>query len=393
MRIGGTRDTRCDAGIVRRDPPRHAAQHHSTRPRPLDAIVSTLSGPPCQPCVAKSIERRSDRHACVIERSAGPAGRLRKSATACGAWPAGPAATTSSRSPRSIGPSISAATSSTRPGPTATATASGCSAQTLNRHPGKRLYVATKIPPKNRKWPAQPGVRRSTRSSPPTTSASTPRRAWRTSACRRSTCSSSTSGPTSGRPTRAGSGPLRALKDEGLVRAFGISVNRWQPANVLRALDTGLIDAVQVVYNVFDQSPEDELFPYLPEARDRHHRAGALRRRQPDRHADRRRLDLAAGRLPQPLFQRRATLRPRSPGSTALRPRRSGRHDHAGAGATAHPRPPGRLDRDSRACASSSHVEQNIAVSDGQALAGQLYDGARSAPLGAHGRLRVDCNC
>ena len=46
------------------------------------------------------------------------------------------------------------------------------------------------------------------------------------------------------------------------MRALGISVNRWQPANVLRALDTGLIDAVQVVYNVFDQNPEDELFPY-----------------------------------------------------------------------------------------------------------------------------------
>jgi aryl-alcohol dehydrogenase-like predicted oxidoreductase len=51
------------------------------------------------------------------------------------------------------------------------------------------------------------------------------------------------------------------LKEEGLVRAIGISINRWQPANVLRALDTGLIDAVQVVYNVLDQNPEDELFP------------------------------------------------------------------------------------------------------------------------------------
>jgi len=52
------------------------------------------------------------------------------------------------------------------------------------------------------------------------------------------------------------------LKSQGLVRGFGISVNRWQPANVLRALDTGLVDSVQVVYNIFDQSPEDELFPY-----------------------------------------------------------------------------------------------------------------------------------
>ncbi len=54
---------------------------------------------------------------------------------------------------------------------------------------------------------------------------------------------------------------IRALKDEKLVRGFGISVNRFQPHNVLRALETGLIDAVQVVYNTFDQSPEDELFP------------------------------------------------------------------------------------------------------------------------------------
>jgi len=45
------------------------------------------------------------------------------------------------------------------------------------------------------------------------------------------------------------------------VRGIGISVNRWEPANVLAALRTGLIDAVQVVYNIFDQAPEDELLP------------------------------------------------------------------------------------------------------------------------------------
>jgi aryl-alcohol dehydrogenase-like predicted oxidoreductase len=51
------------------------------------------------------------------------------------------------------------------------------------------------------------------------------------------------------------------LKQAGKIRAFGISVNRWEPDSVLRALETDLIDAVQVVYNVFDQSPEDTLFP------------------------------------------------------------------------------------------------------------------------------------
>jgi aryl-alcohol dehydrogenase-like predicted oxidoreductase len=52
------------------------------------------------------------------------------------------------------------------------------------------------------------------------------------------------------------------LKEEGKVKSFGISVNRWEPNNVLKTLETGLIDCVQVVYNIFDQSPEDRLFPY-----------------------------------------------------------------------------------------------------------------------------------
>ena len=55
---------------------------------------------------------------------------------------------------------------------------------------------------------------------------------------------------------------LEDLKREGKVRSWGISVNRWEPTNVLKALATGLIDSVQVVYNIFDQAPEDELFPY-----------------------------------------------------------------------------------------------------------------------------------
>ena len=55
---------------------------------------------------------------------------------------------------------------------------------------------------------------------------------------------------------------VRELKSSGKVRFVGISIQNHQPANVLRALDTGLVDSVQVIYNIFDQSPEDELFPY-----------------------------------------------------------------------------------------------------------------------------------
>lgn len=51
------------------------------------------------------------------------------------------------------------------------------------------------------------------------------------------------------------------LKRDGLIKSIGISLNRWEPWNGLAAIRTGLIDAVQVVYNIFDQSPEDELFP------------------------------------------------------------------------------------------------------------------------------------
>jgi aryl-alcohol dehydrogenase-like predicted oxidoreductase len=51
------------------------------------------------------------------------------------------------------------------------------------------------------------------------------------------------------------------LRREGLVRGVGVSVNRWEPWNVRRTLRTGLVDAVQVIYNIFDQAPEDELFP------------------------------------------------------------------------------------------------------------------------------------
>jgi aryl-alcohol dehydrogenase-like predicted oxidoreductase len=58
---------------------------------------------------------------------------------------------------------------------------------------------------------------------------------------------------------------VEQMKNSGKVRAIGLSINDHQPANSLQALATGLIDSVQVIYNIFDQSPEDELFPYCRE--------------------------------------------------------------------------------------------------------------------------------
>jgi len=54
---------------------------------------------------------------------------------------------------------------------------------------------------------------------------------------------------------------IEALKSEGKIRAFGVSINDHQPANALELIETGAVDTVQVIYNVFDQSPGDELLP------------------------------------------------------------------------------------------------------------------------------------
>jgi aryl-alcohol dehydrogenase-like predicted oxidoreductase len=51
------------------------------------------------------------------------------------------------------------------------------------------------------------------------------------------------------------------LRRQGLIHAAGISINRWEPWNSVRAVQSGLVDAVQVIYNIFDQNPEDQLFP------------------------------------------------------------------------------------------------------------------------------------
>jgi len=137
-------------------------------------------------------------------------------------------------------------------------------AKVLKRHRGGQLYVATKIPPKNLQWPALPSytldevfpaghIRKCTEISLRNlgldsvdlqqlhvwTDEWTAHDRWQRE--------------------------IDDLKREGLIRGFGISVNRWEPSNILRALDTGLVDSVQVVYNLFDQDPEDELFPACAE--------------------------------------------------------------------------------------------------------------------------------
>lgn len=63
------------------------------------------------------------------------------------------------------------------------------------------------------------------------------------------------------------------LKKQGLFQAVGISLNRWEPWNGVKAVRSGLIDTVQVIYNIFDQNPKDELFPACVE-----HNVGVIAR-------------------------------------------------------------------------------------------------------------------
>jgi aryl-alcohol dehydrogenase-like predicted oxidoreductase len=130
----------------------------------------------------------------------------------------------------------------------------------LRRHPDQRLYVGTKVPPKNGRWPG---------------SAATPaddvfpyehvveltRASLANLGVARIDLQQLHVWDDSWVDADGWKRAAESLKRDGLVEAFGISVNRWQPENVLRALDTGLVDAVQVVYNIFDQAPEDALFP------------------------------------------------------------------------------------------------------------------------------------
>ena len=58
---------------------------------------------------------------------------------------------------------------------------------------------------------------------------------------------------------------LDDLRHQGLFKAIGITINRWESWNAVAAVRSGLIDAVQVIYNIFDQNPEDELFPVCAE--------------------------------------------------------------------------------------------------------------------------------
>ncbi len=130
----------------------------------------------------------------------------------------------------------------------------------LKQHSDKPLIAASKIPPRNQKWPADP--RDSYEDVFPEQHVREYADRIRGALGRDGIDllqlhvwdDSWTDSPAFRRT-------VEALKREGVVRWFGISLNRWEPWNGLKAVRTGLVDAVQVIYNIFDQAPEDDLFP------------------------------------------------------------------------------------------------------------------------------------
>jgi len=58
---------------------------------------------------------------------------------------------------------------------------------------------------------------------------------------------------------------VEALKQEGKIRAWGVSINDHAPGTALELVRSGRVDTVQVIHNVFDQSPEDELYAAVGE--------------------------------------------------------------------------------------------------------------------------------
>ncbi len=128
------------------------------------------------------------------------------------------------------------------------------------RDQSKRIYISTKIPPKNGQWPARAGVpvqdvfpgnyimectKRSLRNLGTDAIDVQQFHVWQ--------------------DDWVGQGDwletIQKLKEQGKIRFFGISINDHQSENALRLIETGVVDTVQVIYNVFEQSPEDKLFP------------------------------------------------------------------------------------------------------------------------------------
>jgi aryl-alcohol dehydrogenase-like predicted oxidoreductase len=130
----------------------------------------------------------------------------------------------------------------------------------VRRNPTKRIYTATKVPPKNLQWPSR---REYTIDDcfPPDHIEKYVHSSLQNAGLERFDLVQFHTWEDSWLEDSRWMRKVDELRRQGLFRAFGISLNRWEPWNGVRAVRSGLVDAVQVIYNIFDQNPEDELFP------------------------------------------------------------------------------------------------------------------------------------
>jgi aryl-alcohol dehydrogenase-like predicted oxidoreductase len=130
----------------------------------------------------------------------------------------------------------------------------------VRNNPGKKLYLATKIPPKNLAWPSR---REYTLDDcfPPDHIDRYVHASLENLDVRSFDLIQFHTWEDSWLEDDRWVKKIDDLRNQGLFRAVGISVNRWEPWNGMRAVESGLIDSVQVIYNIFDQNPEEALLP------------------------------------------------------------------------------------------------------------------------------------
>jgi aryl-alcohol dehydrogenase-like predicted oxidoreductase len=140
----------------------------------------------------------------------------------------------------------------------------GLLGETMKRNPGKRFFAASKIPPANLRWPALPTYKYS--------DVFPAKHVFQHADMIRKQLQVDTIDvlqfhvwDDSWTDEPEFRSTVEKLKHDQWIHAFGLSINRWEPENGIKALHTGLVDAVQVIYNIFDQSPEDQLFPVCQE--------------------------------------------------------------------------------------------------------------------------------
>jgi aryl-alcohol dehydrogenase-like predicted oxidoreductase len=140
----------------------------------------------------------------------------------------------------------------------------GLLGQLVRANPTRRLYTATKIPPKNFKWPSRREFSLDD-CFPPAHIEDYVAKSLENLGLPSVDLIQFHTWEDSWVQDDRWARKMADLKSQGLIQAVGISINRWEPWNGVQAVRSGLVDAVQVIYNIFDQNTEDDLFPACEE--------------------------------------------------------------------------------------------------------------------------------